>query len=99
MKFVLTVMALCSLLLLICRCRNDRSKKEHHSTTPVCDNRLFVETFTIFGSGAYGGDRVSDYLTDSTTFRIYIGTFDDAHGGYSYQCNGDSVKVYRVVNA
>jgi len=83
---------------LLLGCRSDRSKKAYDSTTPVCGNNLFVETFTIFGVGAFGGDRVSEYLTDSTHFRMYIGTFDNAHGGYSYQCYDDSIKISKVVD-
>jgi hypothetical protein len=77
-------------------CKSDRSKSEHDHTTALCNDRLFVETYNIFNSGAFGGNRVSQYLTDSTNFRIYIGTFDNAEGGYSYNCNDDQVIVYRV---
>lgn len=55
-----------------------------------------VETYTIFGGGAYGSDKVSDYLTDSTNFRVYIGTYDNGDEGYSYECKGDSIKVYKI---
>lgn len=77
-------------------CRNDRNKDTHSSTVMVCNKSLFVETYTIFGNGAYGGDRVSDYLTDSTNFRIYIGTYDNGDEGYSYECKGDSINVYKI---
>lgn len=78
-------------------CRNDRSKDKHTSTTRVCDNnKLFVETYTIFGSGAYGGDRVSNYLTDSVNFRLYIGAFDNAHENYTYVCKGDTIYIEKV---
>ena len=77
-------------------CRSDRSKAQHDSTTRLCNSGLFVEGYKIFNSGAYGGDRVSDYLTDSTNFRMYIGTYDNADGGYSFICKGDSVYIYKV---
>ncbi len=78
-------------------CKNDRSKDEHTSTTTVCDNnKIFVETYRIFGSGAYGGDRVSNYLTDSVNFRFYIGAFDNAHENYTYVCKGDSIYIEKV---
>jgi hypothetical protein len=64
-------------------------------TVKVCDN-LYVEMYTVFGSGAFGGDLLSDWLTDSTNFRIYIGTFDDAHGGISYKCNRDTLFVTQL---
>ena len=68
-------------------------------TTPVCDKKLFVETYMIFGGGAGGGDRVSEYLTDSVNFSIYIGTYVQGDYFYSYECNGDSIKVYKVREA
>ena len=40
----------------------------------------------MFGSGAFGGDLLSEYMTDSTNFRVYIGPYDDAIGNYSYRC-------------
>ena len=98
LKSILILIAFCFLISFVFSCRSDLSKKVHDSTTPVCDKHLFVETFTIFGSGAYGEDRVSEYLTDSTNFRIYVGTFDNGHEGYSYQCYGDSIRISKVVD-
>ncbi len=85
-------------LLCFIACRGDRSKAKYDSTVALCNKKLFVETFTIFGSGAFGGDRVSEYLTDSVNFRIYIGTFDNAHEGYSFEYFGDSIKVSKSVD-
>jgi uncharacterized protein YozE (UPF0346 family) len=80
-------------------CHSDRSKNKHTSTVKVCDNRIFIEEFEIFNSGAFGGDRVSQYLTDSANFRMYVGTFDNAHEFYSYKCNGDSIVIYKGEHA
>lgn len=77
-------------------CRSDRSKAHHSSTIEVCDKTLLVEKYTISGGGAYGGDRVSDYLTDSINFRMYIGTFDNAHENFTYECKGDSIYIEKV---
>ena len=57
---------------------NKRSKKYHTFTNPICDGSLYIEGYTVFGSGALGGNMMSDYLTDSINFRIYVGTYDDA---------------------
>ena len=74
-----------------------RSKKNHPSITPFCDGKMYVEDYTVFGEGgAIGGNVKSSYLTDSTNFRIYIGTYDEGDGGYSYKCEGDSVTIYEV---
>jgi hypothetical protein len=75
-------------------CSSDRSKSGEHRTYRLCDGRFFVESFTIFGGGGWGGDRVSDYLTDSVNFRMYLGTYDNAHEAISTQCKRDSVYIY-----
>ena len=81
---------------LLSGCRNDRSKDKHLSTLSICNRKLYIETYSIFESGAYGGDRQSDYLTDSINFRIYIGTYDTGDEAYSFQCRTDSIDVYKV---
>ena len=89
-------------LLLICiiifcfACRSDRSKSKLENVTPLCDKRLYTESYMIFNNGALGGDRISAYLTDSINFRKYIGTFDNADHFYFFECHGDSVNVYYV---
>jgi len=77
-------------------CFNDKSKNRHTSTVRVCNEMLFVETYLISGNGALGGDRVSEYITDSTNFRIYVGTYDNADEGYSYKCKNDSIEIYKI---
>jgi hypothetical protein len=76
--------------------RSDKSKGKLSATVQICDKHLFVETYKIFESGAYGGDRVSDYLTDSATFRMYVGTFDNGKERFKYQCTGDSIYLSKI---
>lgn len=94
MKEVSKLLLIFCLIFFDMSCRGDRSKAELNNVIALCDNRLFVETYMIFNSGAYGGDKVSGYLTDSTNFRKYIGTFDNGINFYSFVCKGDSVDVY-----
>ena len=83
--------------LLIIGCYSYRSKKHFGGTVVIC-NKLYVEFFNVFSSGAFGGDMISEYLTDSTNFRIYIGTFDNADYKYVYGCYGDSIMVKKLHN-
>ena len=76
-------------------CRSDRSKSGYHTTFRLCGGRFFVETFTIFGGGAGGGDRVSSYITDSVNFRKYLGTYINDAESIATVCKGDSVCIYR----
>jgi hypothetical protein len=62
--------------------------KEYDRTINVCDEKLFVERYShSFIDVAYY------YLTDSSYFRMYVGKFDNEHGGYSFNCRGDSLEI------
>lgn len=90
MKILVTIF----ILLFFSSCYDKYSKKYYHSTTPL-KNGLFVESFTVFGSGASGSDMITDYLTDSMSFRIYAGTYDQGPEYYYYQINGDSILIQK----
>ena len=76
-------------------CRNNRSKSKIKAVIPLCNQRLFAEKYEVWGGGAYDGDMISAYLTDSTNFRIYLRTYDNAHEGIAFDCKGkDSVSIY-----
>jgi hypothetical protein len=94
-KMLVRLMALCMLASCI-GCRSDKSKSGYHRTFPICDRRFFVEIFTIIGGGAFGGDRVSVYITDSIYFRKYLGTYIDSEEKIVTVCNGDSIYIYRT---
>jgi hypothetical protein len=91
----LMFVASCLFALLGCR---SNGKGEFLNTTKVCDN-LYVEAYRTFGSGASGGDLIAEYLTDSSAFRYYIGEFDDATGGLTYKCAGDTLTIIRTSSA
>lgn len=82
--------------LFIIGCRDDRSKEELNSRTKLCNQQLFVEQYKVTEGGAYGGDRVTDYLTDTTNFRIFIGTYISGENIYSFECKDDSVYVLLI---
>jgi hypothetical protein len=94
-KMLVRLVVVCMLVSCL-GCRNDMSKSGYHSTLPICDRRFFVETFTIMGGGAFGGDRESVYLTDSLNFRKYLGTYVNTEEYISIVCRGDSIYIYRT---
>jgi hypothetical protein len=61
-------------------------------TVSICDN-LYIEVYRIFSSGALGSDLVEDYLTDSTNFRLRIGSYDEYYGSIYYHCKMDSITI------
>ena len=62
--------------------------KKYDRTITVCDGNLFVERY----SPSYI-DVAYYYLTDSSNFRMYVGKFDNEHGGYSIICQSDSIAI------
>ncbi|HET9055205.1 MAG TPA: hypothetical protein VFN30_00010 [Chitinophagaceae bacterium] len=79
-------------------CRNVKNKDKLKAIIPICDQRLFVEKYEVWGGGAYGGDMISAYLTDSVNFRKYLRTYDNAHESIAFECKGkDSVSIYKQV--
>ena len=73
-KYSIVILAV--IISLISSCSNGQSRKQHKRTTKLIE-QLYVETYTVSGSGAFGTDMVSQFLTDSTSFREYIGTFEE----------------------
>jgi hypothetical protein len=76
------------LFLLISSC----AEKKYKRTKIITDRNLYVEVFTANSLGLN-----QEYLTDSLTFRIYIGTVDEEHDYYTYQCRGDSLYIKNVL--
>jgi hypothetical protein len=71
---------------------NKRYSNNYKFTTKISEN-LYIETYSVFGSGAYGGDINMDIITDSLTFRVIVGKYDNYNEFYNYKCNGDSIKI------
>jgi hypothetical protein len=87
---IFILLAIMSIILFSC---NDKYSRKSHNRTTEIKKGLFVETFTVFGSGAFGTDLVTQYLTDSISFRKYIGTFDEGVEYYFYKTSGDTIHI------
>jgi hypothetical protein len=84
-------------ILLFSGCSNKWDKSDHRFTINIGKN-LWVEIYRVFGSGALGGDLMSEYLTDSTSFRKYIGTYDNARETYRYELSDENISVKKYNN-
>jgi len=95
-------------------CQNEKRREKHVGSDIICNN-LYVEKFRVSGDGKFGtnfggkGDLYSKWLTDSTNFRMFLGTFDDVWSLIEIECQGDNVfikklaeqktdTVYKVIN-
>lgn len=83
-------------------CIGKRSKDNHkftvnfHDYSPNgCECNLYGEIYTVYGMGALGSDVNSEYLTDSTNFRIFIGTYDESSEMVVVKCKRDSISVIK----
>ena len=92
MKIFRTIIITAIVSGLITSCLNKYSKKDHDRTTKL-NEQFYIETYTVSAQGAFGTDMVSQYLTDSATFRKYIGTFDDGPEYFHYRFSGDTVYI------
>jgi hypothetical protein len=76
----------CLFILLACVILS--SCKRYKRTVKVCDGKLFVECFETNPMGVE-----ADYLTDSSSFRMYVGKVDAEHQDYIYRCSNDSLII------
>ncbi len=74
---------------------NVNDKGDYQHTSIICDDK-YLEVYKTFGSGAFGGDLIAHYLTDSVNFRVFIGEFDNSKKHFSYKCKGDSLFIYKM---
>lgn len=89
---VMTVVVMYS----ITSCYNKYSRKDPSRTTKLND-RLYIETYIVSGQGAFGTDMVSQYITDSSSFRKYVGTFDEGPEFHYYRVSADTVYIEKYL--
>jgi hypothetical protein len=65
----------------------------HNYQPNGCKVNLYREDYCIYGMGALGSDLNSVYLTDSATFRVYIGTYDNEDEHIIPKCKDDIIIV------
>jgi hypothetical protein len=63
--------------------------KDNYRYTFNTEHNLYIEVY----STGLTGNLKSEYLTDSTNFRVYLGTFDDERGYIHCTVKGDRVLV------
>ena len=91
---VVSIAAIISFLT-IRSCYAKYSKKEHVGTLQLSE-QIFLETYLITAGGVLASDTYSSYLTDSISFRKYIGTiYSDHEHLYTELLNSNHVLVYR----
>lgn len=80
-----------TIILILSGCHKNASMKNHYKTELLIEG-LYCETYRVFGGGVYGGDVYAEYLTDSVSFRFFVGKYDDNHN-LAYEINKDTIIV------
>jgi hypothetical protein len=70
--------------------------KDNHNTTMEFAKGLYKETYRTYSGGVYGGDVHTAYLTDSLTFRKYLGKNFDHEQIRVAMTDDETVMVYKV---
>jgi hypothetical protein len=93
----------CILFFILSGCRN--SQKKYLRTIDICKNerklprnKLYVEVFSDLGVGLTGSDLTYDYLTDSSSFRLFMGKYDDSSEILTVDIKGDSIISVKSTN-
>jgi hypothetical protein len=66
-------------------------EKKYEFTRKVPDSRLYEEMFTINSLGLY-----ASYLTDSVSFRTFIGEVDLEHDYFKYIIKNGNIEVKKI---
>ena len=65
--------------------------KKYKFTSKICKGKLYAENFNVNPAGVN-----EVYLTDSLSFRLYVGQYDSEHENFNFTCNADSVIVKKI---
>ncbi len=86
------IISLIPIFILLSSCINEKSRDDFKYSTKIC-NDLTIEAYNVFGQGAFGADLYGKWLTDSLTFRMFIGTCDHQNTYLFVQCIDDNVII------
>jgi hypothetical protein len=81
-------------ILLTAAC-SPRKQDVVYSQTIDLSKSLHVEIFKAASQGAFGSDIIEEYLTDSSTFRVFVGRSDEYYDLTYYRLVGDDSILIR----
>mgnify|MGYP006311401063 CR=1 FL=1 len=88
-KKVNSIVLIIIILSLSYSCINDREKINYVGTHEIC-NGIYIEIHTPYSGGVFDGDTRSVYITDSTNFQIFLGSYED-YETFSYNCKDEKI--------
>lgn len=87
-KFIQTI----SLLLLLTNCADEKNRDNFHKATKICSG-LTMEMFKLKNTRADNTPIYGEWLTDSATFREFIGTTEMHYNTMRIECQGDTLII------
>jgi hypothetical protein len=100
LSYIPFCIALLAILVAYCLPSSNRSKQYYKNTGTLCNYQtgkcgcnLYIECFCVYGYGYMTTDLNSKYLTDSISFRKYLGVYDEGDEFINITCKGDSIIV------
>jgi hypothetical protein len=92
-----------AILIVYCLPSNERSKQYYKNTGTLCNYKtgncgcnLYAEYYCVYGNGYMTTDLNAEYLTDSLTFRKFLGVYDEGDEHINIICKGDSIIVEKT---
>ncbi len=89
---IVRLIFLISVLFAFSSCLSGDTKCCDHVSTDTISKGLFIERYRTFCAGVFG-ELTNCYVTDSTTFRQNIGSYDE-HEFFRVKLNGDKIEAY-----
>jgi hypothetical protein len=94
--FIVTIILFLVFLVYFLFRDNTYSKDEPMSSKEIAKSGIYREVYRVYGGGVYGGDVRTVYLTDSLTFRKYVGKMFD-HEQIVMKCiNRNQIAVLKL---
>jgi hypothetical protein len=91
---ILRLLFLTSVVFTLSSCLVGDTKCCDHVSTDTISKGLYIERYRTFCAGVFG-ELTECYITDSTTFRQNIGSYDE-HDFFRVKLNGDKIEAYNL---
>lgn len=98
--FCINVLAIA---IVCCLPSHNRSKQHYIGSGALCNYKigncgcnLYTEHYNVYDQGVWGTGLNSEYLTDSVSFRKYLGIYDEGYEHIHMACKGDSIIVTKT---
>lgn len=94
-KAIISVIIFVALSLIIWRYHKNKYNKDNHEFSKEISLGIYEEVFLLSSGGVLANDSYSCYLTDSLSFRKFVGKFDNKEKYLIKPVGIDSIKAIK----